>query len=435
MPSEVIRALAIVKQACALVNMKLGNLDELRGRLIAEVAEEISQGEWDSQFPLSLWQSGSGTQTNMNMNEVIAGISSSRLGGTVDEKVHPNDHVNQSQSSNDVFPTAMHIAIVHALQERLLPSMRELHKAIRSKAVEFREICKIGRTHTQDATPLTLGHEFSGYAKQIYDNLGRVEAACDALQNLTIGGTAVGTGLNTHHAFAENVVAIIIDITGYKFSIGSNRFALQSAHDDIVSLSAVLNTIAVSLIKIANDLRLLASGPRCGLGEIRLPANEPGSSIMPGKVNPTQCESLTMVCYQVIGNHTTVSMAGSGGILELNACKPVMIYAVLQSIDLLSDGIHSFADKCVSGIRANIDKIDQHVHNSLMLVTALAPRIGYDACRQLADAAYRNNTSIREENIKMNLIDIGLFDELTSPDNMLGPLGKRLPDDDYVSST
>jgi fumarate hydratase class II len=416
-----IRALAIIKKAAARANYDFGILELKIADVISSVADDIIAGNYYSQFPLSVWQSGSGTQSNMNMNEVIANLAIERLGGEIGTKipVHPNDHVNKSQSSNDVFPTAMHIALVEQVRGSLLNHIKGLYDSLLRKSLEFQGICKIGRTHLQDAVPLTLGQEFSGYAEQVGDNIARIETALCELYAIALGGTAVGTGLNAPDGFGQKVAAFIADITGVSFVSGKNKFALQAAHDGCVSLSSALNTLAVSLLKIVNDIRLLGSGPRCGLGELFLPQNELGSSIMPGKINPTQCESLTMVCYRVIGNHTAVTMAGAGGHFELNACKPVMIYSVLQSVTLLSDGMRSFTEHCIEGVAPNIKKINQYAKESLMLVTALAPSIGYDACAKLAGEAHKNGTTLEEENERLGLMPNQKFREMMDVQKMV----------------
>jgi fumarate hydratase class II len=423
MPLPLVRALGIVKLAAARVNRAHGRLEPRLADAIARAAEEVAAGRLNEHFPLVVWQTGSGTQTNMNANEVIANRANELLGAPLGGKspVHPNDHVNRSQSSNDTFPTAMHIAAVEQVHHELLPALEHLLAALQAKASDFRDIIKIGRTHLQDATPLTLGQEFSGYAQQIRYGIARVKQSLPRLYELAQGGTAVGTGLNSFPGFAEHFAEEVAAITGLPFVTAENKFEALAAHDALVELSGALNVVAVSLHKIANDIRLLGSGPRCGLGELKLPENEPGSSIMPGKVNPTQCEALTMVCAQVMGNHVTTTFAGASGHLELNVYKPVIIYNVLQSIRLLADGARSFADKCVVGIEADVERIDQLLHQSLMLVTALNPRIGYDNAAAVAKKAYAEGTSLKEAAITLGLLTAEEFDELVRPEKMLGP--------------
>jgi fumarate hydratase class II len=423
MPAALVRALGIQKKAAAMTNMEMGSLDNKIGDAILKAADEIIDGTLADQFPLVVWQTGSGTQSNMNANEVIAGRANEALTGTRGGKdpVHPNDHVNMAQSSNDTFPTAMTIAAAEQVHNHLFPSLQELHDALDDKAKQFKDIVKNGRTHLQDATPLTLGQEFSGYTKQIEYGLARVETTLPRLMELAQGGTAVGTGINSKVGFAEKFAENVNKITGLDFVTAENKFEALAAHDTMVELSGALNTIAVSLMKIANDLRLLGSGPRSGLGEIILPANEPGSSIMPGKVNPTQCEALTMVCAQVMGNHTTVSIAGSNGHLELNVFKPVMIYNVLQSIQLIADGAISFTKNCVVGIEANEKRIKELMENSLMLVTSLNPHIGYDNAAKIAKTAYAEGTSLKEAGVKLGLLTEEQFDEWVRPEKMISP--------------
>ncbi|TNE33086.1 MAG: class II fumarate hydratase, partial [Alphaproteobacteria bacterium] len=389
MPAPLIRALGIQKKAAALTNMELGELDKTVGDAIVKAADEVISGELNDHFPLVVWQTGSGTQTNMNANEVIANRAIEMLGGKIGSKtpVHPNDHCNRGQSSNDTFPAVMHISAVEEIHNNLLPALAHLHKVLDGKAMAFKDIIKIGRTHLQDATPVTLGQEFSGYAAQIAYGIERVKTTLPRLSELAQGGTAVGTGLNCKIGFAEKFAEKVSDITGIPFVTAKNKFEALAAHDAVVEASGALNTLACSLMKIANDIRLLGSGPRSGIGEILLPENEPGSSIMPGKVNPTQCEALTMVAAQVMGNHTTITVAGSNGHFELNVFKPVMIYNLLQSIRLLADSAHSFADKCVVGIEANTKRIAELMQQSLMLVTALNPHIGYDNAAKIAKKA------------------------------------------------
>src|SRR5258705_6211299 len=399
MPMPIIRALGIVKLAAAEPNRELGLLDQRRTRAIVRAAHEVIDGKLDDHFPLVVWQTGSGTQTNMNLNEVIANRSNELLGGKLGAKepVHPNDHVNMSQSSNDSFPTAMHIAAVMGIVADLIPALSELHRALRKKEKQFGHIVKIGRTHTQDATPLTLGQEFSGYAAQVESGIARLRAAVNDLYPLAQGGTAVGTGLNSKPKFAHLFAEHVAKITKLPFTSAANKFEALASHDAYVFVHGAINSVATGLFKIANDIRLLGSGPRSGLGELILPENEPGSSIMPGKVNPTQCEAITMVCTRVFGNQTTIAAAGSQGHFELNVYKPVIAYCMLQSIRLLADAARSFADNCVAGIRANEARIRELTERSLMLVTALAPKIGYDKAAAIAKAAHANGTTLREE--------------------------------------
>jgi len=423
MPVPLVRALGIVKRAAALTNMGLGVLDKKRGEAIAEAAQEVIDGKFNDNFPLAVWQTGSGTQSNMNANEVIANRAIELLGGTIGSKdpVHPNDHVNMGQSSNDTFPTAMHISAVEEVHHRLLPGLEHLRVALSDKAEHWGGIIKIGRTHLQDATPLTLGQEFSGYAHQVGRGIERVNGALHRMYELAQGGTAVGTGLNAKKGFAEKFAAQVSDITGLPFITAENKFEALAAHDAMVELSGALNVVAVSLFKIANDIRLLGSGPRSGLGELSLPENEPGSSIMPGKVNPTQCEALTMVCTRVMGNHTTITVAGSQGQFELNVFNPVLIYSLLQSIRLLGDAARSFTDHCVMGIEPNKDRIADLMARSLMLVTALAPKIGYDNATKVAKTAHKNGTTLREEAVKLGFVTEEEFDKIVRPENMIGP--------------
>jgi fumarate hydratase class II len=423
MPIAIIRALAIIKRAAAEANRELGSLDTQRASAIVSAAEEVIDGKFDDHFPLPVWQTGSGTQTNMNVNEVIAARANMLLGAEPGAKspVHPNDHVNMSQSSNDCMPTAMHIAMVRESMQRLLPALAGLHAAIETKSREFSHIIKIGRTHTQDATPLTLGQEFSGYAAQVKHGGERVRVALTDLYPLAQGGTAVGTGLNADPRFGELVANIIATLTGLPFTSAPNKFEALAAHDAIVFLHGALTSVATALFKIANDIRLLGSGPRSGIGELILPENEPGSSIMPGKVNPTQSEALTMVCCQVFGNHTTLSFAGSQGHFELNVYKPVIAYATLQSIRLLADASSSFAEHCVTGIRANESRIRELMERSLMLVTALAPAIGYERAAAIAKAAHANGTTLRDEAIRLGYVSADDFDRLVRPDKMTRP--------------
>jgi len=423
MPAALVRALGIQKKAAALTNMALGAMDQKIGEPIVNAADEVIDGTLADQFPLVVWQTGSGTQSNMNANEVIAGRANEVLTGTRGGKdpVHPNDHVNMGQSSNDTFPTVMHIAAGEQIHHALVPALEELHAALDGKAQEFAKIVKNGRTHLQDATPLTLGQEFSGYAKQIEYGIARVQATLPRVMELAQGGTAVGTGINCKVGFAEKFAANVSEITGLEFETADNKFEALAAHDAMVELSGALNVLARSLMKIANDLRLLGSGPRSGIGEINLPANEPGSSIMPGKVNPTQCEALTMVCTQIMGNHMTTTVAGSQGHFELNVFKPVMIYNVLQSIQLLADGCVSFTKNCVVGIEANEERIRNLMENSLMLVTALNPHIGYDNAAKIAKTAYANGTTLKEEGVALGLLTAEQFDEWVRPEDMIGP--------------
>jgi fumarate hydratase class II len=423
MPTPFIRAFGILKRAAAEVNADLGTLDKNIADAISKAATQVMQGELDSHFPLVVWQTGSGTQTNMNANEVISNRAIELLGGVMGSKnpVHPNDHVNQSQSSNDSFPTAMHIAAVEQVQHALLPALRHLHQTLQSKAEAFKDIVKIGRTHMQDATPLTLGNVFSAYATQIKYSIARVENCLPRLYQLAQGGTAVGTGLNTKKGFDRAFAARVAEIANLPFVTAENKFEALAAHDAMVELSGALNNIAVSLMKIGNDIRLLGSGPRCGIGEIALPENEPGSSIMPGKVNPTQCEALTMLAAQVMGNHTTVSIAGSNGHFELNVFKPVIIYNVLQSIRLIADGAVSFTDNCVAGIEANEARIAEHLNNSLMLVTALNPHIGYDNATKVAKKAHREGTTLKQAALALKMLDEAEFDAWVKPENMIAP--------------
>ena len=424
MPQPLVRALGIQKKAAALVNMSLGAMDDAKiGEAIVAAAEEVIEGTLAEHFPLVVWQTGSGTQTNMNANEVIANRAIEMLGGEIGSKspVHPNDHCNMGQSSNDTFPTVMHIAAVEQIEHELIPSLEHLHAALDGKAGAFAEIVKIGRTHLQDATPLTLGQEFSGYACQVAYGIARIRDTLPRLLQLAQGGTAVGSGLNAKIGFAEAFAAEVARITGFPFVTAENKFEALAAHDAIVEASGACNTVAVSLMKVANDIRMLGSGPRCGIGELVLPANEPGSSIMPGKVNPTQSEALTMVCAQVMGNHVAVSVAGSNGHYELNVFKPVMIFNLLQSIRLLADAAHSFADNCVVGIEANRERIDALLHESLMLVTALNPHIGYDNAAKVAKKAYADGSTLKAAAMELGLLTSEQFDEWVRPENMVGP--------------
>lgn len=422
-PRAFIRALGLVKYAAAKVNHQAGRLDTVIADAILRASQEVIDGKLDSHFPLSVWQTGSGTQTNMNANEVIANRAIEMLGGTLGSKqpVHPNDHCNLGQSSNDVFPTAMHLAAAEEITHRLIPALKQLHIEFDEKSQTFASIIKIGRTHLQDAVPLTLGQEFSGYAMQIDNSIRRVKSTLPALLQLAQGGTAVGTGLNTFKGFDQQFCQQVSQLTQLDFVPCKNKFEALAAHDAIVETSGALNTLAVSLMKIANDIRLMASGPRCGIGEISLPTNEPGSSIMPGKVNPTQCEALTMVAAQVMGNHTTITIAGASGHFELNVFKPVMIYNLLQSIRLLSDSCNSFCERCVRGITANLERIAQLRDESLMLVTALNPHIGYDNAVKIADKAFHENSTLLQAALACGLLTEDEFNLWINPKKMLGP--------------
>jgi fumarate hydratase class II len=423
MPLPLVRALGIVKMSAAQANMKLDNLEKDIGDAIVNAAGEVAEGKLNDHFPLVVWQTGSGTQSNMNSNEVISNRAIEMLGGTMGSKepVHPNDHCNRSQSSNDTFPTAMHIAAAEEIVHMLVPSLQQLHNALNDKAEAFKDIIKIGRTHTQDATPLTLGQEFSGYVAMVKNGMGRVEAVLPKLYELAQGGTAVGTGINAKIGFAEKFADEVAAYTKLPFVTAPNKFEALATHDAMVEAHGALNEVAVSLFKIANDIRLLGSGPRSGLGELSLPENEPGSSIMPGKVNPTQCEALTMVCAQVMGNNTAVSFAGSQGHFELNVYKPVIAANVLQSIRLLGDAAVSFSDNCVVGIQANEDNIAALMERSLMLVTALAPTIGYDNATLIAKTAHKNGTTLREEAVKGGFVTEEEFDKIVRPEDMIAP--------------
>ena len=422
-PLPVVRALGIVKRAAAETNIALGKLDPKIGAAIIAAANEVIEGKLDAHFPLAVWQTGSGTQSNMNANEVISNRAIEMLGGVMGSKtpVHPNDHVNMSQSSNDTYPTAMHVAAAEELTHRLLPALATLRNALNDKANAWKGIIKIGRTHTQDATPLTLGQEFSGYAQQVENGIARIESTLPMLMQLAQGGTAVGTGLNAPIGFAEGVADKIAQITGLKFTSAPNKFEALAAHDAMVFSHGAMNTVAASLFKIANDIRFLGSGPRSGLGELSLPENEPGSSIMPGKVNPTQCEALTMVCVQVFGNQSTISFAGASGHFELNVFNPVMAYNFLQSARLLADAAKSFTEHCVVGIEPRVDNIKAALERSLMLVTALAPKIGYDAAAKIAKTAHHNGTTLREEAVGGGYVTEAEFDAIVRPENMIGP--------------
>jgi fumarate hydratase, class II len=422
MPPDLIRALALVKKASALVNMDLGVLDAKKGRAIVAAADEVLAGTHDGEFPLVIWQTGSGTQTNMNMNEVLANRASEILGGPrgEDRLVHPNDDVNKSQSSNDVFPTAMHVAAVDAIRTRVAPAVKELRDALDGKAREFADVVKIGRTHLQDATPLTLGQEFSGYVSQLDHGLAHLEAALPHVCELALGGTAVGTGLNAPAEFAVRVAAKLAELTGHPFVTAPNKFEALASHDALVSAHGVFKTLAASLTKIANDVRWLASGPRAGIGEITIPENEPGSSIMPGKVNPTQSEALTMGCAQVMGNDVAVNIGGMSGNFELNVYKPLVIHCFLMSARLLADGCRSFSENCAEGIEVNRERVDENLRKSLMLVTALNPRIGYDKAAKIAKTAHRTGKTLRETAIELGLVTGEQFDQWVRPEDMVG---------------
>ena len=423
MPREIVHALGLVKQAAARTNRKLGALDAVLANAIEDAAEAVAGGELDREFPLSVWQTGSGTQSNMNANEVIANVASEALGGTRGEKapVHPNDHVNSGQSSNDTFPSALHIAAARMVSDRLLPALEAMHSDLAYKAEEWDGIVKIGRTHTQDATPLTLGQEFSGYAALVVDGIARIEQALPGIYALAQGGTAVGTGLNAPEGFAAGIAEEIAELTGLPFETAANKFAALSGQDALLFLHAAVEALAMSLYKIANDIRLLGSGPRSGLGELALPANEPGSSIMPGKVNPTQAEALTQVCVQIHGNQATLSFAASQGQFELNTYRPLMAHVFLQSVRLLADASDSFTRNLLAGLEPREENIARGVENSLVLVTALAPEIGYDAVAKIAKSAHENDQTLREAAIASGKIDGEDYDRIVRPENMLGP--------------
>jgi fumarate hydratase class II len=422
-PAAIIRALGIVKQAAAQTNMALGGLDKAIGETIVAAAQEVIDGKLDEHFPLVVWQTGSGTQSNMNANEVISNRAIEMLGGVMGSKkpVHPNDHVNMSQSSNDTYPTAMHIACAEEIHHRLLPALKHLHTALAAKVTAWADIIKIGRTHTQDATPITLGQEFSGYAAQISNGIARIEQTMPKLMELAQGGTAVGTGLNAPIGFDKMVAERIAKITGLHFTTAPNKFEALAAHDAMVFSHGAINTVAASLFKIANDIRLLGSGPRSGLGELALPENEPGSSIMPGKVNPTQCEALTQVCVQIFGNNAALTFADSQGHFELNVYNPVMAYNFLQSVRLMADAAVSFTDNCVVGIEPRRDNIKAGLERSLMLVTALAPKIGYDNAAKIAKTAHKNGTTLKEEAVKGGYVTAEEFDAVVRPEDMIAP--------------
>ena len=419
----VIHSIAVIKKAAAIVNSKNGDLDSKLKNYIVRASEEVIKGKLDDHFPLKVWQTGSGTQTNMNVNEVIANRAIELMGGKLGSKkpIHPNDHVNKSQSTNDVFPTAMHIAIALKTREKLIPCLKILEKELGKKVKEFNKIVKVGRTHLQDATPLTLGQEFSGYQAQLKKCINRIESALQEIYFLAQGGTAVGTGLNTKKNFDKQIIKEISKITKLPFKVAPNKFAALAAHDEIVNFSGTLNTTAVSLMKIANDIRFLGSGPRAGYGELILPSNEPGSSIMPGKVNPTQCEAVTMVCVKVIGNHNKITMAGSHGHFELNVFKPLIIHNILQSIEIMSDSAKTFALYCVKGIKADKKKIKYLLDNSLMLVTALVPKIGYDRAAQIAKNAHKNGTTLKQEVVKSKILSEKEYDKVMNPMMMTKP--------------
>jgi len=423
MPLPVIKAFGVLKKAAAEVNKEFG-LDADVAEAISKAADEVISGElYDEHFPLVIWQTGSGTQSNMNTNEVISNRAIEIMGGVLGSKtpVHPNDHVNKSQSSNDTYPTAMHISVALEIHHTLLPGLEKLHASLQAKSEEYKDIIKIGRTHTQDATPLTLGQEFGGYAHQVANGIARVKACMPRVYELAAGGTAVGTGLNTRIGFAEKVAAKVSELTGLPFVTSPNKFEALAAHDAMVEVSGALNVVACSIMKIANDIRFLGSGPRCGLGELSLPENEPGSSIMPGKVNPTQCEAITMVAAQVMGNHVAVTIGGSNGHFELNVFKPMMVANVLRSIRLIGDSSNAFVDKCVDGITVNRDRVDKLLHESLMLVTALNPHIGYDKAAKIAKTAHKEGSTLKAMSIKLGYLTEEEFDKWVRPEDMLGP--------------
>ena len=418
----VIQAIAMIKKAAAIVNTKNRDLDKKISNTIIKAANEVISGKLNNHFPLKVWQTGSGTHTNMNVNEVIANRAIQILGGKMGSKlIHPNDHVNKSQSTNDVFPTAMHIAIAIEAKRKLLPSLKLLNSELKKKSKQFNKIIKVGRTHLQDATPITLGQEFSGYYSQLNKCIQRIEIALKEIYFLAQGGTAVGTGLNTRKGFDKKIVSELKKITKLPFKPASNKFAALAAHDSIVNFSGTMNTTSVCLMKIANDIRFLGSGPRAGYGELDIPENEPGSSIMPGKVNPTQCEAVSMVCIKVIGNHNGITMAGSHGHFELNTFKPLIIHNILQSMDIMSDSSKNFANYCIKGLKANKEKIKNLLNNSLMLVTALSPKIGYDNAAKIAKKAHKNGTTLKEESIKSGLITEKEYDKIVDPKKMIKP--------------
>ena len=418
----VVQSIAMIKKAAAIVNIKNRDLDKKIGNTIIKAANEVISGRLNDHFPLKVWQTGSGTHTNMNVNEVIANRAIQILGGKMGSKlIHPNDHVNKSQSSNDVFPTAMHIAIAIETKRKLLPSLKLLSSELKKKSKQFNKIIKVGRTHLQDATPITLGQEFSGYYSQLNKCIQRIEIAFKEIYFLAQGGTAVGTGLNTRRGFDKKIVAELRKITKLPFKSAPNKFAALAAHDSIVNFSGTMNTTAVCLMKIANDIRFLGSGPRAGYGELNIPENEPGSSIMPGKVNPTQCEAVSMVCIKVIGNHNGITMAGSHGHFELNTFKPLIIHNILQSMDIMSDSSKNFANYCIKGLKANKERIKNLLNNSLMLVTALSPKVGYDNAAKIAKKAHKNGTTLKEESIKSGLITEKEYDKIVNPKKMIKP--------------
>jgi fumarate hydratase, class II len=423
MPPELIHAFGILKKACVLVNQDLGKLPADQAALIVQAADEVIAGKLDDQFPLHIWQTGSGTQTNMNVNEVISNRAIEIAGGEKGTKkpIHPNDHINMSQSSNDTFPTAMHIAAADRVKRTLIPAIQSLHDAIAAKAKQFHDVVKIGRTHLQDAVPLTFGQEFGGWASLLERDIKRLEQALDGLYDLAIGGTAVGTGLNAHPEFAERAAKKIAELTELPFRSHPNKFAALSAHDEIIFAQGAMETLAASLMKISNDIRWLASGPRCGLGELSIPENEPGSSIMPGKVNPTQCEAMTMVCAQVHGATAAIGFAGSQGNFELNVYKPVIIYNFLHSVTLIADACHGYVEYMINGIEVDRAKVEWYVKNSLMLVTALAPKIGYDKAAQIAHTAHVEHSSLREAALKLGYLTGQEFDQLVKPEKMTHP--------------
>ena len=421
--SSIIKSIAIIKKSAAIVHYKNKQIDKKICNAIVKASDEVIKGKLKEHFPLKVWQTGSGTQTNMNVNEVISNRAIEILGGKKGTKkpVHPNDHVNKSQSTNDVFPTAMHISIVSETSQKLLPSLKILEKELKKKVIKFKNIIKIGRTHLQDATPLSLGQEFSGYHTQLKKSIERIELSLKEIYYLAQGGTAVGTGINSKKNFDKKIVNEIKKITKFPFKSANNKFAELAAHDSIVNFSGTLNTIAVSLMKISNDIRFLGSGPRAGYGELILPENEPGSSMMPGKVNPTQCEAVTMVCVKVIGNHTGITLAGSHGHFELNVFKPLIAHNILQSIEILADSTKNFALYCVKGIKANNKKINEHLNNSLMLVTALVPKVGYDNAAKIAKTALKNNTTLKHEALKSGLIGEKEYNKIVDPKKMIKP--------------